>query len=58
MTQIFAVLFCCRRILLYPPQLRFFSSPGGVRIKGQQEEVQAKHQHLDWEHCEGQKYMR
>ena len=31
---------------LYPPQLRFFSSPGGVRLKGQQQELQSKHQCL------------
>lgn len=33
------------RMPLYPPQLRFFSSPGGVRLKGQQQELQSKHQH-------------
>ena len=30
---------------LYPPQLRFFSSPGGVRVQGQASELEKKPQH-------------
>ncbi|CAJ1349003.1 unnamed protein product [Effrenium voratum] len=33
------------RTWVYPPQLRFFSSPGGVRVAGQAQELSEKRQH-------------